>query len=459
MAQLTWTVTGCVAVEHVLPELARIKGASSALHGVEVTVQARSKIPFGWGPWTSWGTAVTNGRGRFTLVRTRGGDRRQFRIKVLFDDDRLRIKEGGRTGGTLGADGFPIDVDLDLTDKDWFVIHDDRTAAPVGRRAGWHDLGTLLVGPRRVRELADLWILVNLALDDLESMGSRFGLGRKQVVKYPMGVGSGSPASASYSNPRNGTVYIKADELHSRTILHELMHQWAYDRTRGEDAMAWQLVRHRTTNAAREATTFVPFHEAFADWAAYEMLRRLSNGELTAFLEDNSESHPGVPHSRAFLVQALGSAERFLDTVAFTEQGWRSFFTLLTCPTVDRLDPDATGTIAGEGGAAGVLSRSLRSGLTFRQVLDILNSHAGTPGANSDLRNSDLDFDGIVHRAQRVHPELADEVVAGILSCLDPLASGSPRDGVLVPRLRSDRSGELRVPVGAGMAPAGGLGS
>lgn len=451
MAQVTWTVTGCVEVEHVLPELARIKGARSALHGVKVKVQARSKIPFGWGTWASWDTVVTNSRGQFAVSKTKGSDRRQFRVKVLFDDDRLRIKEGGQSGVTLGGDGFPIDVDIDLTDKDWFVVHDDRTAAPDGRRGGLHDLGTLGVSPRRVRELADLWVLVGLALDDLDSMGPRFGLDRKQVVKYPMGIGNGSPASASYSNPLNGTVYITGDELHSRTILHELMHQWAYDRTRGEDAMAWQLVKHGTTHATREATTFVPFQEAFADWAAYEMLRRLSDGELTSFLEDNSDSRPGLPHSRAFLGQALEPTERFLDNVDFTERGWRSLFTLLTYPTVDRLDLDTSGTFAAEGGPTRPLCQPLRSGLTFRQVLDMLNSHAGTPGANSDLRNSDLHVDGIVRRAQRVHPELTDEVVAGIMSCLDPRASGSPCDDVLAPRRRSVLE---VVPVGGGLAVA-----
>ena len=450
MAQLTWTVTGCVEVEHVLPELARINGPRSPLRGVTVKVQARSKIPFGWGTWASWGTVVTNSRGEFTVSKTKGSDRRQFRVKILFDDDRLRIKEGGETSVRLGGDGFPIDVDIDLTDKDWFVIHDDKTAAPDGRRAGRHDLGTVRVSPRRVRELADLWVLVGLALDDFAAMGPRFGLDRKQVVKYPMGIGNNAAASASYSNPLNGTVYIKGDEFHSRTILHELMHQWAYDRTRGEDGMAWQLAKHGTTHAAREATTFVPFHEAFADWSAYELLARLSDGELTSFLEDNSDSRPGVPHSRSHLGAALSPSERFLDNVDFTERGWRSFFTLLTYPMVDRLDLDATGTFAGEGGSPRPLCQSRRAGLTFRQVLDIFNSHHGTAGADSDLRNSDLDFDGVLRRAQRVHPVLSDEVVAGIESCLDPQASGSPCDQGLTPRLR----GQLKVPLPKDLASA-----
>jgi len=45
------------------------------------------------------------------------------------------------------------------------------------------------------------------------------------------------------------------------------MHQWAYDHSTGEDAMAWQLLKHGTTHQARENTTYVPFHEGFAEWS------------------------------------------------------------------------------------------------------------------------------------------------------------------------------------------------
>jgi hypothetical protein len=430
MAKQTWKVEGRVEVRHTLPELQTIRGNTSPLKGITVRVQARSKVPFGWGTWASWGKVTTNDDGEFSVTKTKGSDRRQFRIKILFDDDRLRLKEGDETSVSFGGNGFPVDVNLDLTDKDWFVIHDDSDSTPDGRRAGTHDLGALRAEPMRVRRLADMWVLVGLVLDDLDRMGSAFGLDRKQVMKFPMGIGNGAASSASYSNPVNGTVYIKGDEFHARTIIHELMHQWAYDRTRGEDGMAWQLAKHGTTHAARENTTFVPFHEAFADWAPYELLRRISNHALTTFQEDNSDSIPGRPYSRAYLGAALGPSERNLDNVDYTERGWRSLFTLLTWDTVDTLDFDVSGRYADDSGQPDFACRGLRTGLTFKQVLEAINTHSNIPGADRPWRNHELNVDDFLARAQRVHEQLTDAAVAGIKECLDPEATGSPCDDV-----------------------------
>ncbi|PID97135.1 MAG: hypothetical protein CSA84_01995 [Actinomycetales bacterium] len=447
MAKQTWRVEGRVEVRHLLPELASIKGERSPLSGITVKVQARSKVLFGWGTWASWGEVTTDGNGEFCVVKSKGSDRRQFRVKILFDDERLRLKEGGETSVTFGGDGFPIDINLDLTDKDWFTIHDDKESAEDGRKAGTHNLGTLTATPRRCRQLADLWVLFNLALDEFDEMGPNFGLDRKQVVKYPMGIANNSEASASYSNPINGTVYIKEDEYTARTILHEFMHQWAYDRTTGEDAMAWQLIKHGSTHAAREFTTFVPFHEGFADWAAYEMLRCMSGGTLTKFLEDNSDSMPGHPFSRAHLAEPLAASERHLDNVDYMERGWRSLFTLLTYNNLAALNFDSTSDFAERDSGFGRKYDS--PNLTFRAVLDILNRHSDIPGATGRLSNDDLNFADILDRAQRVHPELTDEVIEAIESSLDPNATGNP----WVPQyfMDVDKIGpELEGPLGTG---------
>ncbi|MGB7448520.1 MAG: hypothetical protein WA892_05280 [Ornithinimicrobium sp.] len=445
MAQQTWKVEGRVEVRHTLLDLQAIKGGASPLEGITVKVQARSKVPFGWGTWSSWGQVRTDADGEFSVTKTRGSDRRQFRIRILFDDDRLRLKEGDETTLSFGGNGFPVDVNLDLTDKDWFVIHDDRDSAPNGRRAGTHDFGTLRAEPMQVRRLGDLWVLIGLVLDDLDRMGPEFGLDRKQVVKFPMGIGNGAAGSNSYSNPVNGTVYIKQGEFAARTIIHELMHQWAYDRTKGEDGMAWQLAKHQTTHAPRENTTFVPFHEAFADWAPYELLRRISDHAMLTFAEDNSDDIPGRPYSRAHLGEVLGSTERSLDNVDYTERGWRSLFTLLTWDTVDTLDFDLDGEFARDSGQPDFGCRSLRTGLTFKQVLEAINIHPDIPGADTKWRNRELNFDDFLARAQRVHEQLTDVAVAGIKECLDPQATGSPCDNAPRTPLTMERMpGSLR---------------
>lgn len=448
MARQTWTIRGRLEVDHLLPELEAILGSSSPLDGITVKVSARSRVLTTWGTWNSWGTVTTGANGSFSVSKERGSDRRQFKVRILFDSDRLRIKEGQETSISLGNDGFPLDIEFDLTDKDWHEVHNDKDgAAPDGRRAGLHDLGTIKARPRLVREHADLWLLYGMVFDSLADMGPNFAMDRKLVVKYPMGIANNSAASNSYSNPLNGRLYIKEGEFESRTLLHELMHQWAYDRTRGEDGMAWQLVKHGDTHAPREATTFVPFHEAFADWSAYQLLERISDGDLTTFLEGNSQTHPERPHTRAHLGAPLGASERFLANVDFTERGWRSLFTLLVHPRMHGFDfnqpmDDTTPQYALARRVVAGSCSELTPGLTFRKVLAILNTHEDIPGADRKLGNDDLDFDDFLARARRIHDQVTPEIVATLKSCLDPNATDNP----CPPVAEGDKATAVRTP-------------
>ena len=186
-----WTVTGKVVVDHILPELTEMLGSRSGLNGIQVKVSARSKVPVvGWGTWNAWDTVVTASDGSFRVSKELGSDRRQFKVQILFDSSKLRIKEGKETKFELGGDGFPIDVDLDLTDKDWHEVHNDKDR-DTERKAGLHDLGDIRVTASVVRKHADAWILYNKAIDLMESYGAEYIFKGKIVVKYPMSV---SPA-------------------------------------------------------------------------------------------------------------------------------------------------------------------------------------------------------------------------------------------------------------------------
>ena len=70
----------------------------------------------------------------------------------------MRIKEGKETAIRIGGDGFPIEVDLDLTDKDWHEVHSDKDDDEE-RRAGRHDLGDIVLTRAVVRKHADAWAL------------------------------------------------------------------------------------------------------------------------------------------------------------------------------------------------------------------------------------------------------------------------------------------------------------
>ena len=191
-----WTLKGRIVVDHLLPELAEAFGTREGIPGVTVKVSARSKIPTGWGWWNSWGKVVTGADGSFRVSESHGSDRRQFKVEVLFDSDRLRLKEGQETSIRLDGNGFPLDVEFDLTDKDWFEVHnDDRDGAANGRQAGVTNIGDIAVTGAVAHRLADMWCLYNRAMDLLEGYGAAYAFAGRVVVKYPMGLAGNNPAS------------------------------------------------------------------------------------------------------------------------------------------------------------------------------------------------------------------------------------------------------------------------
>ena len=100
-----WTVKGQIVVDHQLPELTEAFGPRNGLAGIKVKVSARSKVLGGWGWWNSWGQQTTDQDGSFQVTENDGGDRRQFKVEILLDSNRIRIKEGQRprSGWTMTA--------------------------------------------------------------------------------------------------------------------------------------------------------------------------------------------------------------------------------------------------------------------------------------------------------------------------------------------------------------------
>lgn len=426
-----WTIKGQIVVDHLLPELVEAFGPRNGLAGIAVKVSARSKIPLGWGWWNSWGTAVTDRDGRFVAAATQGGDRRQFKVEILFDSDRLRLKEGQETSVRLDSSGFPLDVQFDLTDKDWHEVHnDDDGAATDGRKAGTIDLRSIALTRTVTRKHGDIWSLYEKVLDLFEGYGSAYAFAKKITLKYPMGLGAGNANSSSYSNPVNRAVYIKEDEFHSRTLIHELMHQWTYDRSTGEDSMAWQLAKHGDTHQLRENTTFVPFHEALAEWSTYKILKEITGGKLLNFREDFVYKYPDLPLARAYVAQALGDSERVLANVDFTERGWHSLFNILTLPYLDKCDFNRSLTPTDVAFAffnpfSSASCPEARLGYSFKDVLGIFLKYPGK-GIDSFMKKDDLDFFHVLARAGAILPGLEPEKIRQVKSYLDPNSTRNP---------------------------------
>jgi hypothetical protein len=417
-----WTVKGRIVVDHVLPELTEMLGSRSAVGGITVKVSARSKIPLGWGTWNAWDTVTTGAGGQFAVTNEKGSDRRQFKVQILFDSSKLRIKEGQETKFQLGSDGFPVDIDLDLTDKDWHEVYSDKDT-DAERRAGVHDLGDILVSAAVVRKHADAWILYNKVIDLMESYGAEYIFKGRIVMKYPMSL-SGSSWS-SYWNPLNGHGYIKEDQFNAYTLLHELTHKWEYDHCTGESSMAWQLAKHGDTHQSRENTTHVPFLETFADFGAVKILQEISGGKLKNFLQGARYSKADHPFSREYIGGNLSDQERNLANLDYTERGWYGLFSLLTFPYLDRIDVDRSFTdVNGEDSRYAFLSlfsalSDLRLGYSFKDVLSVFLTN---PGKNIDgvLKTQEMNFRDFLNRAGKILTGLDAEKIKRLKSMLNP---------------------------------------
>jgi hypothetical protein len=430
-----WTVKGRITAARTLPELTQAFGATSGVAGITVKVSARSKIPLGWGTWNSWGTMRTDADGNFQVTETHGNDRRQFRVEILFDSDRLRIKEGQETSIKLDGQGFPLDIDLDLTDKDWHEVHNDKGGD--GRKAGVIDLGNIALTRPIVKQHADLWFLYNKVFDVLAGYGAGYAFQRKVVVKYPMGIANNNPNSASYSNPVNRHVYIKDGDFHARTLIHELMHQWVYDRSTGEDSMAWQLAKHGDTHQDRENTTFVPFHEGFAEWSSYKLIKEVTAGKLLNFSEDVVYQYPDIPLTRKYVGSMLKPSERSLANLDYTETGWHSLFNILTYPYLDRVDFDRPliegdedkKTKDSEFAFVSLFSTQScpdkRLGYSLKDVLSVFLKYP-SKGIDGYMKKDDLNFRNFLDRAGAILPALEREKIEQVKSYLDPVGTSLP---------------------------------
>lgn len=419
-----WTVKGKIVVNHLLPELKEMLGTQSALEGIQVKVSARQKIPLGWGTWAAWDTVTTDASGAFSVTKEKSSDRRQFKVQILFDSTKLRIKEGKETNVSFGGDGFPIDIDIDLTDKDWHEIHTDKDD-DTERRAGVHDLGSMQVTATIPRKHADIWILYNKAITIVDDYGADYAFKTKLVVKYPMSI---SPkVSASYWNPINHHGYIKEDHFNAYTLLHEVAHQWEYDHATGEILMAWQLAKHGSTHQSRENTTYVPFLECFADFWAVKMLQAMSGGTLRNFIQSAPYEKPDQPFARTYIGGLLASQERNLANLDYTERGWYGLFTVLTYPYLDRVDVDRYFTdTEGEHREYAFVSlfsdvSDLQVGLTFKEVLSIFLRQSGA-GLGELLKTYEMNFDSFLARADKILAKLTPAKVGQIKAMLDPKA-------------------------------------
>ena len=318
----------------------------------------------------------------------------------------------GLLDGTLGQVGRA------RYSAEWITVHED--GGNVSRDAGNIALGDQTFATNGGGELGDgtlvrhaeTWHLYHRVFSLFNSMGPEFAFIGRVALKYPHDnprIGDG--IEAPYANPSNKIIYVirnaTSDWFSIGTLLHELMHIWAYQHSRGELGMAWQLALHGDTHGY-VAKPWVAFHEGFAEYAYHQVHRRLfrtlpNNVRLLPYNRD---------HLRTDLdLGSVGDVERH-------DEGWVSVLNMLTARRLHQYNFNTTGgnyvtrrfvrgaCTSPEIGFDDVLSVFLpeeESGI--RRVINVRNMTI-----RRFLDRAQRIIDGYTRVQERAHIDLADPV-------------------------------------------------
>ncbi|MDA1098638.1 MAG: hypothetical protein O2967_06590 [Proteobacteria bacterium] len=455
MAQVGWTLRGRILVEHLFQELTDTYGAISPLAGFRVRVQARERVAQVWGNWKTWDNVIINedDEGGFQVSKIKSHHKRRFRVQVQFKSADLVIFGANRSLlqqvsralrlRVLRSLGTELVLDQLLQhftrlpyQADWHTIHVDRTGN--GRRAGVIDLGDLTfetnapddLGDRIAHRQAELWFLYSRVIALFKSLGPEYRFNKKIAVKYPHNNPLlGDRIEASYANPENHMIYIvenSAVDDYARIdyVLHEMMHIWAYQHSRREKGMAWQLIIHGDTHNLQNRT-WVAFHEGFAEWAYHQVYRRLFGRNPTISAGGTTDIEPR-PYKRSHLTSAYGLSN--LEQVDRHDWGWVSILNLLTTPNLVNYTFNGAGRhIARTRARPNRATICDDPALSFTDLLRLFLTD-GRPGAARQLRRSEMHLSGVLERAVAVVPQFDRTAQTAVLSLLDPAATTMPRD-------------------------------
>lgn len=329
-----WKVTGSIHVRHGLDELRRNFGVTSPIAGAVVRVKGRKKVMGIWAPWGKFGEDVTGPDGRFSIFAARDSAKRQFKVEVKLKSTALVVygENKNALARTLASIGptMPIEGVLSHTGRATLraAVHEvHRDADGTNRRSGQHNLGKLHMNSGIQQAHGDLWVLFGRLFAWFKE--NRIPFRGRTALKYPHNnVLVPNEAENSYCNPLNRVCYIisnpKKDQFTIDTILHELMHAWAFGNSTGAHDMAWQLKRKKE---GRIKQPYVAFHEAFADWAAHWV--------EWGILRQGARTPSRTPLSRHGLrseaIDRVGDVQHYHD-------GWLSVFRLLNCPDLGERD-------------------------------------------------------------------------------------------------------------------------
>ncbi|MGD2091136.1 MAG: hypothetical protein PVH61_33485 [Candidatus Aminicenantes bacterium] len=401
--KVKWTVKGTVKVEHQLNEL-KTKFGTSPLKGIEVKVSAKSKVLGAWGTYASWGTVRTDANGKFSISKDKSTGDRKFKVQVKFQDNDLEVRHAKSTSS--------------LTKVKWYTIVEDaqRSSGTIDfgnkifKAGGKHDLGEF--EPRRH---ADIWKLMQMAMERLEDMGSDFEFTTQVKIKYPHDSAM-VKNDIAYANPTTKVVYIPENQFNADTILHETGHIWAYNHMSGEFCLTETLILTQNTHGLVDDHC-VAFGEGFAEYWKDKMMEELFGDA------------PVLPYNREYLSNNLKLAN--LSLMQRYDKGWESVFHTLSTENLHKYDFLQANT-SGTGGIYVVPRKLLSIGcqspnIGFQNVMKVFNANS-SKGYPNKLKRGETTITAFLARAESILKKMTPEFEEMYVDLVNPSKTGQPSD-------------------------------
>lgn len=435
MAQVTWTIRGSIRAGQLPTNLRNDNSSTAPLAGVTVKVYANEGIR-----WNSWGTVKTRSDGTFFMTKRKDRSRRKFRIEVQFKNNNIVIYGENKSvlSKVLALHNHPINIFssenievfeamLDHVSRatyksDFYELYEGRNRLAKGvRTLNRNIVITSSTAPNFEAGLAHKHAIMWHATDKLRTHMSTIGypFSKKLAIKYPHNNKLiNDNAESSYASPLNNCVYLcrnsQKDHLMDSSNLveldalyHELMHLWAYNYSRGEDGMAWQLIKNQSTHDGLQNKSFVAFHESFAEFAARNLMRDIFG--------ENNFPFESVPLSRAFLTSNGISESNLVDN---HEEGWNHIFNTITCPNLEQYD------LNGEEDKADLAFENIVDDvitLTFEDILETFNQPR-------PFKTNQMNRGGFMARVMGAVDGFSQEIRDAYIQLFDPTDTVNPLD-------------------------------
>lgn len=403
--KVKWTVKGTVKVEHILGKLKK-KFGTSPLKGIEVKVSAKTKVGGIWGTYNSWGTVRTDANGKFSISKDKSTGDRKFRVQVKFQDNDLEVRHSL--------------ANVSTTKVKWYTI-----VKAARRSSGTIDFGNLIfkkggkhdLGEFEPRRHADIWKLMQMAMERLKDMGSEFEFTTQVKIKFPHDPPTPPIiGNIAYANPTTKVVYIPRDEFDADTILHETGHIWAYNHMSGEFCLTEALILTQDTHGLVNDHC-VAFGEGFAGYWKDKMMEELFGDA------------PVLPYNRVYLNKDLKLTNK--DLMQRHNKGWQSVFHTLSTENLyvyDFLEANTSGTSDKYIVPKYSLLRKCESPkIGFQKVMKVFNDHPDK-GYPKKLKRKETTITAFLERAEAILYKMTPEYREMYVNLVNPSKTGQPSD-------------------------------